>query len=228
MGTTTETGYSQQVSYNGSSIVLPKEQNSGIKVDTVAPTFGWKDITGILYPDTGGANAPALGTFRGGNIRRFSYAVADKCDCEFHIPHDYAMGTDVYVHVHWSHNGTAISGNMVFTIAHSYAKGHNQGEASVYPAEKTVVLTYVTTNIATTPQYIHRVDEVAISSAGGSATLMDTAAIEPDGVIAINLTTTTIPTITGGSPNEPFIFHIDLHYQSTQTATKNKSPDFWT
>jgi len=218
----------QSAPYDGNSIVLSKAQNSGIKVDIDAPGFGWDDITGIVYPDPGGAGAPTLSTYRGGAIRRYSYGAGDKCNCEFHIPHDYAMGTDVFVHVHWSHNGTAISGNMVFTIAHTYAKGHNQGADSVYPAEKTVSITYPTVDIATTPRYIHRVDEVVISSAGGSATLMDTAAIEPDGVIAINLTATTIPTITGGAPNAPFIFHVDLHYQTTDVATKNKSPNFWT
>jgi hypothetical protein len=213
--------------YSNGSLVLPKAQNSGLKIDESNPAFGWDDITGILFPDLAGADAPTLSAFRGGATRRYAYASGDKMDCEFHIPHDYAMGTDVFIHVHWSHNGTAISGNAVFTLTHTYAKGHNQGAASVYPAEKAVTITYVTTNIATTPRYIHRVDEVQLSSAGGSATLMDSAVLEPDGVVAVNFVMTTLPTITGGSPNEIFVFHIDLHYQSTQTATKNKAPNFW-
>jgi hypothetical protein len=218
----------QSAAFDGNSIILSKAQNSGLKIDESNPAFGWDDITGILFPDLAGADAPTLSAFRGGATRRYAYAANDKMDCEFHIPHDYAMGTDVFIHVHWSHNGTEISGNAVFTLTHTYAKGHNQGAASVYPAEKTLTITYNTTNITTTPRYIHRVDEVQLSSAGGSATLMDSAVLEPDGIVAVNFTMTTLPTITGGSPNDVFVFHIDLHYQSTQTATKNKTPDFWT
>jgi hypothetical protein len=41
---------------------------------------------------------------------------------------------------------------------------------------------------------------------------------------------TTIPSITGGSTNEPFLQTIDIHYQTTDGAagTKNKSPNFYT
>ena len=108
----------------------------------------------------------------------------------------------------------------------TYSMPHPDME--VYPAEKTLTITYPTVDIATTPRYIHRVDEVQLSSAGGSVTLMDTAVLEPDGIVAVNFTMTTLPTITGGSPNQIFVFHVDLHYQSTKTTTKNKTPNFWT
>ena len=49
----------------------------------------------------------------------------------------------------------------------------------------------------------------------------------PDGLIIMNLTMTTIPTITGGSPNEPFIHRVDIHYLSTNVGTKDKTPDFY-
>ena len=206
------------------NIILNKAPGFGLKVDTAIPTFGWRDIIGFMLPDTGGANAPTLSTFRGGLIRRFAYSATDKMDCEFHIPHDYVPGTDVFIHIHWGHNGTAISGNLVVTFAHTYAKGHNQ---QIFPVEKSVVLTYATTNIATTPRWIHRIDEVQLSSNGGSATLMDSAQLEPDGIIGVDMTVTTIPTITGGAPNEPFIFFCDLHYQSTGIPTKQKAPNFY-
>ena len=206
------------------TVTMPKASGTGIKVDPAVPTWGWRDITGILRPDLAGANAPVLTVFRGGSVRSYAYQALDKMDCEFHIPHDYVPGTDIYIHVHWSHNGTAISGNFVGTCAYTYAKGHNQ---AVFPAEKTVTITYATVNVATTPQYIHRIDEVVMSSAGGSASLLDNALLEVDGMILLNFTMTTIPTITGGS-NRVFVSHIDVHYQSNNMATKQKAPSFYT
>lgn len=39
------------------------------------------------------------------------------------------------------------------------------------------------------------------------------------------IASTTVPTVTGGSF---FIHYVDIHYQSTNLGTKQKSPDFWT
>ena len=218
------TGTNSLAVLGSGTVIMPKATNTGLMVDPASPSWGWKDLLGAIRPDPSGAGAPVLTVFRAGSVRMYAYTTADRMDCELHIPHDYVPGTDVFVHVHWSHNGTAISGNFVGTCAYSYAKGHNQ---AIYPAEKTVTITYATVNLTTTPQYIHRVDEVAISSAGGSATLLDNALIEVDGLLLLSFTMTTIPTITGGSARV-FISHIDLHYQSNNMATKNKAPNFYT
>jgi hypothetical protein len=208
------------------TLILDKANTTGIKVDSITPTYPWRDLIGNINVDAAEANAPTLSAFMGGSVRRWAFSATDKADIEFHLPHDYAMGTDLYIHYHWSHNGTAISGNIVATFAYTYAKGHNQ---ATFSAEKTITSTYNTVNIATTPRYQHRLEEVQLSSAGGSATLLDTALLEPDGILGVNFTMTTIPTITGGTPNEPFILFIDIHYQSTSLGTKAKSgPTFWT
>jgi hypothetical protein len=183
----------------------------------------WRDIIGYINVDEAGANAFGLNVFRGGNIRMYSGAAADKIDMVFHIPHDYALGTDLYIHHHWSHNGTAISGNFVCTYSHTYADGYTR---EAFAAEKTIVSTYSTVNIATTPRWEHMITEEKLSVSGGSATQLDSDTIEVDGLILVNFTLTTIPTITGGSPNEPFILTIDLHYQSTDIGTPNRNYPF--
>ena len=203
-------------------VVMPKASGAGIKVDTAAPTFGWKDLIGIVHPKAVGAGSPTRAVYMGGSVGQYAFAVNDVCDFEFHIPHDHVPGTAVYFHVHWSHTGTAISGDAVFTVYHTYSKGHNQ---AIFPAEKSVTVTHTTTDIATTPRYRHRIDEVLLSTAGGSGSLMDTALLEPDGLILAMVKLTTLPTITGGSL---FIHLCDLHYQSTGMATKQKAPDFYT
>lgn len=187
-------------------------------------TLVWKDLVGFPIARNSGGTAPQLSTFRGGQIQEYSFAANDVIGFSFHMPHDYAPGTDVYLHVHWSHNGTAISGNMVWTYYASYAKGHNQAN---FPAEVTGPITYATTNIATTPQYRHRIDEIQLSAASPSASQLDTDDLEVDGLILVQLVATTIPTITGGSPNEPFLLTVDIHYQANYIGTKNKAPNFY-
>ena len=214
----------QMTNYVGNNLVVSKASGDGIKVDIDTPTYGWNDLFGVLKPDPAGANSPNLGTFRDGAARTYFYNTNDQMDMEFHIPHDYAPGTDLYVHLHWSHNGTAISGNFVVTLTSTYSKGHAQ---DIFSAEKVVTVTYDTVDITTTPRYVHRIDEVQLTTSGGTASLLDTDVIEPDGIIIMNMNTTTIPSITGGSVNRPTIFFVDIHYQSTNIATKQKAPDFY-
>jgi hypothetical protein len=203
-------------------IILPKTSGEGIQVDTATPSFAWRDKEGTYVYNTAGLNAPSIAAFRGGSCRALKFIANDRIDVQIHWPHDYVMGTDAYMHVHWLHNGTAITGNASFRLDYTYAKGHNQAD---FPAEKQQTITYATTNIATTPQYRHRIEEIVISSNGGSGTLIDRALFEPDGVLMVSVTLTSLPTITAGDLFIPFI---DLHYQGTEIGTKQKSPPFWT
>lgn len=202
-------------------LVLPKTSGLGVKVDTASPTFGWQDITGHVQPKASGTGSPTRAVYNGGTLADYAFAVNDLCDFLYHIPHDYVPGSDLFWHVHWSHNGTDITGNVVFTAYFSTAKGFNQAN---FTAEKTQAITYNTTNIATTPQYRHRVDEMTLSTNGGAADKLDSAAIEVDGVILLTMKVTTLPTITGGNL---FVHTSDIHYQSIAGGTKNKAPDFY-
>ena len=220
-GTTKKATMGQVATYTGANLVIPKTTGVGIKVDQDTPAFGWRDIIGNISPKASGSGSPTRATYRG-NVSQFSFAANDLVDMEYHIPHDYVPGTDIYFHVHWSHNGTSISGNAEFTAYHTYAKGHNQAE---FPAEKTLVITYDTTDIATTPQYRHRVDEAAMSNPTASASVFDTDLIEVDGLVLVTLKLTGLPTIGGGG--KLFIHTCDIHYQSTNMATHGKAPDFY-
>ena len=142
------------------NIILPKASGKGIMIDNSSPTFGWKDLLGQIYPKSSGVGSPTLSEFiPGGNVRQFCYAVGEDGDGDFHIPHDYVLGTDLFFHLHWAHNGTAL--------------------------------------------------------------------LEPDGIIMFHYDVTEIPTITGGTPNKPFLLFTDLHYQATNISTKQKSPNFY-
>lgn len=208
-------------SSNSGSAVSLSAGTKRVALSQIA-TLGWRDIIGNVHPKATGAGSPARAVYRGGTVGQYAWVANDVCDFEFHIPHDYVPGTDIYWHVHWSHNGTSISGNAVFDVYYTYSKGHNQAN---FPAEKNLTITYNTTDISTTPQYRHRIDEVIMSGASATATLMDRDDIEPDGLIIATMKLTTLPTIGSGSL---FVHTCDIHYQSTNHATPNKSPDFYT
>lgn len=203
-------------------LIMRKEEGVGLKIDTDNPDYGWRDLEGVEFVDILGSLKPSVVTYSGGILKENSYSNNDVLRIRFHIPHDYVPGTDLYIHVHWSHNGTAISGDAVFTCTSDYAKGHDQ---AAFGTEKSVVLTYSTVDIATTPQYQHMITEVAMTSDGGSATLIDNNDIEIDGLILMNCVMTTNPSITGG--DDVFIHRVDIHYQSTNLPTKNKAPNFY-
>lgn len=204
----------------GSDLVLPKTQGNGIRVDTTSPTFPWHDIIGDVSPDPAGGTAPLRIEYYSG-VYGYRFILSDECDFTFHIPHDYLMGSNLFWHLHWSHNGTAVSGVFTATCRVTYSKGHNQ---ELFRAPITTTISYDTVNIATTPQYRHRVDEVQLSASSPSGSQIDTDDIEPDGLVLISLEVTSLPTVTGGNL---FIHTGDLHYQSTNIGTKNKVPGFY-
>lgn len=207
----------------GGNLVLPKTSGMGIQVDPAAPTFGWRDIIGSVQPKATGAGSPARAVYAGGNLADYAFIANDVSDFVYHIPHDYVPGTDIYFHVHWSHTGTTVSGNAVFDAFYTIAK---RDTGAAFPAEKQLTITYDTVNVATTPRYSHRVDEVQMSAAAATATLAANAEIEVDGLILVTLKLRTLPTIGGGG--KLFVHTCDIHYQSDNMATKNRAPNFYT
>jgi hypothetical protein len=192
-------------------------------ITQVMENKGWDDIIGNPFPKITGAGSPTLTPFRGGSVRWFAYAANDSVDMEFHIPHNYALGTDLYLHTHWAHDGTNISGTLGIDYAITYAKGHSQ---AIFPAEFVTSMSVDSLSIANTAAYLHRIDEIQLSAVSPTATQIDSDLIEPDGLIMVNLKTSTIPTITGGA-GKPFILCCDVHYQIDRVCTLNKSPNFY-
>jgi hypothetical protein len=219
---TTALGYTPLSTTGGTltgGLSLPKASGTAIKIDG---GYGWRDLVGNVVPRSTGLNAPVLKSYIGA-IRLFSYSAGDIGDMTFHVPHDYAPGTDMYIHVHWGHNGTAITGTFLVDISATYSKGFNQ---TTFHTPVTTSMTASSLNTTNTPQYAHRIDEIQLSAAG-STSLLNTNNIEIDGLILVTFATTTIPSISGGTSATPFIMSVDIHYQSTGLATKNKAPSFY-
>lgn len=183
----------------------------------------WKRAAFLLQGDGNGVTPPTWAAFRGGAVKAPHFTAGDDLNYSLIIPDDYKPGTDVYLLVHWGHNGTAISGNMIWQYDATYSKGHDQ---SIFPAEVSSTISHTTVDIATTPQYVHRSDAVTLSISGGGGGKLDTDNLEPDGAILLNLSADTIPSITGGA-TEPFLFGLSLVYLADVHGTKNRVPNFY-
>jgi hypothetical protein len=227
-------GESSTPTFNGETLtdnlVLPKTSGKGIKIDDVTPTFGWADIIGNLTIYNPGNNDPTFSTYIG-NIREFQFSNAkvNEVFFNYHIPHDYVPGTDVHVHVHWSHilvdtgGAGGVPGVVKWYLEVSYAKGHGTpgGTSDAFTAP---IITSITQQASTT-QYGQMIAETVITDDGTA--LIDVSRLEPDGVIQLRLYRN--PADVADTLNQqPFVHYCDIHYQTNGVmGTKQKSPNFY-
>lgn len=208
---------------DGNGLMIPRTQNSGILVDSLGtPSYPWHDMTGNLHVDEDDANAPKFALYKGTRIkvRQFLPTTTEGL-IEFHLPHDYVIGTPIYVHVHWSHISPLVTGGSVtWGFEFTYAKGHDQA-----PFGNVATIAIVSTASLTPEQHI--ISETIASSSGGSATTLDTDQLEVDGVISGAIYLDSNDITSSGAVPDPFVHFVDFHYQSTGIGTKQKDPDFW-
>lgn len=209
------------VEFNYYQPVVSNSKGDGIKLNAENPQYGWRDL---LSPTTvyegAAAHKPTFETFIG-NIRAYQFDVNDESFHEFHIPHDYVPGTDVWVHAHWTYNGAAATGSVTWTWEASLAQGYARG---VYNAPVLVSATQTAPAVPLT----HMIAAVKLSSSGGVGGLLNTDLIEPDALIKTRLF---LAANTMSDAKKPFMSFSDMHYQSTNLSTKNPihtaNTDFW-
>ena len=198
----------------------------------------WKDIIGVYKEDISGPTRPTKATFIGADVDAWAFSVGDSIDYYFHIPHDYAVGTDLYIHVHWGHQGTGFTNTnpLIWDFEISYAKRTLGAPFSTFSAPVNLFIDSSDTinvdgaaimNITNYPQYCHVVQEKKLSAVTPTAAQLDTDDIEVDGAIIVHTSPSATPTITGGVVNNPFLFFVDIHYQADMEGTKNKDPNFY-
>ena len=198
--------------------VYPKTQGVGVKIDTASPDYGWHDLLSAMVL-AHNAEDPVFEVYIGA-VRQLQFDVGKAISINFHLPHDYAMGTDIFIHAHWSHNSaTVTSGDISGFFEASYSKGHGQ---AAFSAPVAITLA----NVPASPiRYQHMITETQLSATGGVGGLLVTEDLEVDGLLLCRLELTG-NTMDGGAL--PFVHAIDIHYQSTGLPTKQRAPDFWT
>jgi len=207
------TGVDLTVSAN--SIILSSNTGKGIKVDLKNPSYPYFDLLGSVDVDeSGGPNRPNYVIYKG-NVKQWQFAIGDHIYNNFHLPHDYVPGSNVFVHVHWSTNAASSAGSPTFQIEATFAKGFGQQQFS-NNITVSVSNSYVNT-------YTHMISETQLSAPAGAGSLLNSNDLETDGIICIRTTL-----LQNTMSVEPFVHFVDLHYQSTGVGTKNKSPNFYT
>jgi len=195
------------------NLTLDKTSGVGIKVDPATPTFGWRDIISSIEVRGSGANDPTFAVYTGTSLRAYSFSASSMKEVffTFHMPHDYVPGTDIYFHAHWS-NAAAVpnTGNVVWGFEYTFAKGFGQ---QAFPATTTVTVTAA----CPATRYMHNISET---------TAVTIAGLEVDGMLLIRGyrdATNAADTCT----DAVFLHTMDIHYQSSNMATKNKAPNFY-
>jgi hypothetical protein len=129
----------------------------------------------------------------------------------YHVKHDYAPGTVMYSHTHWTTLGVN-TGVVRWGFEYTVAKGYTQ---QVFPATTTV---YKELAASGTP-LMHMISEVAVGDAIPAANL------EPDSLILMRVfrdAANAADTCT----DTAFLLLADLHYQSDRVHTLNKNFPF--
>jgi len=186
--------------------------------------WGWNDMRGDIVINTAvPGTAPDFVEFRNGLFAwAFDSASTEYAYVSFHVLHDYVQGTDLYPHIHWSHNNATPGSTTVrWAIDYSLARGY---EFETFPAPTTITL-----DDAVGAQYSHHIREGTPAESGGSpliSTIIDGTNIEPDTIILMRIARL------GGATedtfaDDAFIFEVDLHYQSyVQSVTPERNRPF--
>lgn len=133
---------------NGSDLLLADQQTVGASLDDlaaieVAMSMGsddpnkerWDDLRGIVSLRTTGANQPSFDVFRGGlRAYAFSNVSMNEAFLSFQLPHSYQEGSDISLHVHWSHNSAVDDGAVVWQAEWAW---FNVNEACPVPTTTT-------------------------------------------------------------------------------------------
>ncbi len=204
------------------SLVVQKAKGHGIKVDQANPTFTFEDILGDQFTKNTGATKPTLTTYNGA-INCWKFGVGDEAFITYHIPHEHFPGSDIFLHVHWSHIGTLVTGGTItFKATSILAKAHNQAPFQSVPSVGTF------TGAASTVQYQQILSEIQYSASSPTGLQVDTDNLEPDSVIELTFEVDANNiTVSGGAVPDIYIHFVDLHYLSTGVGTKAKAPDFY-
>lgn len=214
-----------------SKIVMDKASGGGMMVDLLNPTFGWRDILGSVVIKTAGATDPVWAVYRGAIYGYTLDTATAEAFFVYHIPHDYVPGTDMYIHTHWSQivvdtgGAAGVPGSVEWKFDISYADGHGTAGGAADPFIAPITVTVV--QQGSTTQYGHMIAEGQFTNAGGTGGLIDSNTIRVDGLVLVRLYR--VKANAADTLNQaPFVHTVDIHYQSNNSATNNKSPDFYT
>jgi len=171
-------------------------------------SFGWRDLRMAVTGAATGGGAPAQTLFGPSPvIKQTSFGIGDSVYLACHVDHDILEGSTVYPHVHWSTSGTQVA-SVKWQLSYTFAAGHNTAN---FPAPTVITVEQAAHGTA----WRHMITE------------HPTGFVVPDidSILLFEL-----KRITNGATNNTntvFGLFVDLHYQTGQYATKNRTPNFF-
>lgn len=192
--------------------LTPVEADANLTLLQTRTGDGWRD--NISSIDTrGGGTAPQINLYRDGiYLYEFSADSMNEVFSNFHIDHDYKLGTMLYPHLHFVTTSNA-AGVVRLGFEYTFAQGHGLGS---FPASTTLMLDFT---VPANSAHVHFVAEMP-EGQGIPGTGVDT-----DGVVLMRIfrdAAHSNDTFTGTI----FGIIVDLHYQVDRYATKNRAPNF--
>ncbi len=165
----------------------------------------WQDLLSeITTRTTPGPGTPVFNVFRA-PVRAYQFVVGNEVYNTFHIPHDWKIGTSLYVHVHWA-GDNADTGTVTWDLNWTYARGYGQ---QAFPACSSLQVTQAHCGVA----YGHNIAEMS-----------DAQAFVPDGCETDGLLMVATKLSAQAYTGNVFGFYIDLHYQSDELLTTTRNP----
>lgn len=181
------------------------------------PDYGWRDLVGNIVVKGTGANDPSWAAVTGlGGMYAYSFSATAMKEVwlQYHIDHDYAAGTKIYLHTHWLNAAASPNTGVVrWGFEYTVAKGHQQ-EAFAAP---TTVYVNQTCNAT---RYMHHIAEISLTDA------VPATSLEPDSLILVRVFRDAAD-VADTCTDAVYLLTSDCHYQTDRTSTKNKAPDFY-
>lgn len=174
-------------------------------------SVGWRDNIAPFSSAKGrGTSEPTWANVGNGHYA-YRFAVGDELFMDFHVDHDYEVGSNVYPHVHFIVDDTMTAGQQVtWNIGYVVAKGHQQGE-SLTAAETVIQLTYTATG----------------SEIAGEHIIVECSDVQAFEVFeADTLVSVRVELAAENVAGNVFGIMCDLHYLSNMPTTPNKQPPF--
>lgn len=170
--------------------------------------YGWKDNFANLTEAAKGAGSPSMQPFGpSGTIQQRRFGIGDSVYVVWHINHDVSIGSDCFIHVHWTTDGTN-TGLVAWDITYTVAAGHNQ---EPFGTDTTISIEEVGSGTA----WQHMITED------------DTGFTIPEVDSLIVAEIKRVSPSTGSNSDDVFGIFADLHYLSDRETTPRRAPDFY-
>lgn len=167
-------------------------------------------MIGQVTPQATGSGIPLWTQIGTSPFYGWEFQVGDAAWIYYHVQHDYCPGTPIYLHTHWTSNGTNVN-TVKWQFQWSFAKGYNQ------EAFDTTGSTTTVTTAGPGTAYRHVISEIS--------TPISSSSFEVDGLLL-----TKVSRITNGGTNNTdkiWLLMADCHYECDTFATKNRNVPFY-